>query len=75
MSEYDKNDPELAAAARTWGEITAALKALEGKTDSESCARREELLDDLIGADMALAPMKQAMAESARRRGLDSADG
>ena len=47
-----------------WAELTLELRALEGKDDEQSHALREELLDELMGVDMALQPSRRAMGQA-----------
>jgi len=49
-----------------YGQITEELRELEHKTDPESRARFNELIDQLMCADMALQPYRKAMG---RKRG------
>lgn len=65
MAEYRRDDPAINDAARQWGEITAELNALEGKSDSASHERYLELIEQLMCADMALGPVRRAMGSAA----------
>ena len=73
MSERSSDEPRDAAPspATRWGQINDELRRLEGREDPESRARFHELLDELMCADMALQPERQAMC---RRQGGGRAD-
>ena len=75
MTEYNRDVPARSNAARTWGELNAELLGLEGKTDPASCERPADLLDQLMCADMALGPMRKAMAKGGEPTGNDDAVG
>jgi hypothetical protein len=63
MSNFDPNAAWAGEAVLSWSEINAGLRALKGKNDPESNARRAGLIDDLLCADMNLGPMRKAMGQ------------
>lgn len=63
MTDEITQNPVVRAAASRWSEIDSELKSLEGKSDAASRDRYDELLEALMCADMALKPVKDAMAK------------
>jgi len=51
-------------------EVNKELVSLEGKDEEESEDRRTELIDELLTMDMALGPVRKAMIEAAKKKGL-----
>lgn len=75
MSDFDPNAPWVAHAVQHWGEITQALNDVKGKIDPESNARRLELLEDLMCADMNLGPMRKAMCQGKQPESSEPSEG
>jgi hypothetical protein len=60
--------PNVEKAVQSWGEITIELRKLEGKTDPQSLERYDEFVEQLMCADMALSPVKEAMKKAAEEK-------
>ena len=59
MSKHEFNESK---AFRSYFDIVTQMNELESKTDPESKERYMVLMEQLITADMGLAPMRKAMA-------------
>ena len=67
MSDHPSGEASEEPGARStspgarWGEINDELHRLKDRTDPESRARFEELIDELMCVDMSLQPYRKAM--------------